>query len=229
MQLLNSNYKLQKAFKQGLVQMGLELLPHTSGGGENLCKWASKSCISVCLQSSGHSSLPTVYNKRLKRTQLFNENNVEFLRMLSTEINYQSSVYKNFTVRPNVFSEIQWKDIHYEGKNLFELCPTTQFLDYVKSPSSPYLEIPNYFTLYSGQQDTKHIWSKLLKDNKPVALVFKEVPTEYEGWQVVNGDEDDNIIKFKDIPVIVGLKYKKVIKKGVKNSELLINNKLVIQ
>ncbi len=229
MQLLNSNYKLQKAKKEGLIQLGLELLPHTLGGGENLCKFSTKSCRDTCLAFSGHSSIPAVYNKRLERTKLFLKDKQEFLKMLVNEINYYQGLYKNLTIRPNVFSEIQWKDIFYEGKTLFEHCKDTLFLDYVKNKESCYLEIPNYFTLYSGQQDTKHIWKKLLKDSKPVALVFENLPQEYEGYEVVNGDVDDNIIKFKNKPVIVGLKYKKVLKKGVSNKELLKNNKLVIQ
>jgi hypothetical protein len=229
MKLLNSNYKLKKALDKGIVQMGVEMLPYTFGGIENLCKFASKDCIKVCVEQAGHSSLPVVYNARLARTQLFNKDNVEFLRLLINEINYYSGIYSNLTVRPNVFSEIQWKDIYYENKNLFQWCKNITFMDYIKNPKSVYLNIPNYFTLYSGQQDTKHIWLKLLKDSKPVALVFNKVPQEYEGYEVVNGDEDDYIIRYKDKPVIVGLKYKQVIKKGVKNSELLKNNKLVIQ
>lgn len=229
MKLLNSNYKLKKALKDGIVQMGVEMLPFTFGGGENLCKYANKSCISTCLSSSGHGNIPAVYDARLKRTQLFNKDNVEFLRLLINEINYYAGIYSNLTIRPNVFSEIQWKDIYYEGKNLFQWCENVTFMDYVKNPKSVYLDIPNYFTLYSGQINTKHIWLKLLKDSKPVALVFNKVPEEYEGYQVVNGDEDDYIIKYKNQPVIVGLKYKQVIKKGVKNLELLKNNKLVIQ
>jgi hypothetical protein len=229
MKLLNSNYKLKKALNKGIVQMGVEMLPYTFGGGENLCKFASKDCIRVCVEQAGHSSLPVVYNARLARTQLFNKDNVEFLRLLINEINYYSGIYSNLTIRPNVFSEIQWKDIFYEGKNLFQWNENVTFMDYVKNKNSVYLDIPNYFTLYSGQVNTKHIWLKLLKDSKPVALVFNKVPEEYEGYQVVNGDEDDYIIRYKDKPVIVGLKYKQVIKKGVRNSDLLKNNKLVIQ
>jgi hypothetical protein len=229
MKLLNSNYKLKKALDKGIVQMGVEMLPFTFGGGENLCKFATTSCIKVCVQQAGYSSLPVVYNARLARTQLFNKDNVEFLRLLINEINYYSGIYSNLTIRPNVFSEIQWKNIYYEDKTLFEHCKNVNFMDYVKNPKSVYLDIPNYFTLYSGQINTKHIWLKLLKDSKPVALVFNKVPLEYEGYEVVNGDQDDYIIRYKDKPVIVGLKYKQVIKKGVKNSELLKNNKLVIQ
>ena len=231
MKLLNSNLKLQKASETlGITQLGLELLPHTLGGGNNLCKFSSKSCRDACLVSSGHGQYTNVLKARKTRTDLFNKDEVEFLKLLVNEINYYKSIYKNLTIRPNVFSEIQWKDIKFDGKNLFEHCPDVQFLDYVKNKNSCYLNIPNYFTLYSGQADTKHIWDKLLQDNKPVALVFyPAVPDKYDDYEVVNGDEDDYILKFKDKPVIVGLKYKNSRTKGVNNKELVKNNHLVIK
>jgi hypothetical protein len=230
MQLLNSNYKLQKAKHTGLIQLGLELLPGNLGGGENLCPFKSKGCFSVCLQSSGHSNLPSVQNKRMMRTKLFLKDKVEFLRLLVAEINYYQKLYKNITVRPNVFSEIQWKDIYYDGKNLFEHCPDTQFLDYVKSPFTPYLNIPNYFVVFSGQSDNQHIWKKMLQNNIPVSLVFeKDLPAVYANYEVCDGDIDDNIIKFKNKPVIIGLRYKKVVSKNSNNLLLREQSKLVIK
>lgn len=231
MKLLNSNLKLSKASKTlGITQLGLELLPHTLGGNISTCLFSTPDCRKACLVNSGRSQYTNVLKARQARTDLFHKDNIEFVKLLVNEINYYKNIYKNLTIRPNVFSEIQWKDIKYEGKNLFEHCPDVQFLDYVKNKNSCYLEIPNYFTLFSGQQNTKHIWKKLLKDNKPVALVFYPViPSEYEGYEVVNGDEDDYILKYKDKPVIVGLKYKNSTVKGVNNKELVKDNNLIIK
>jgi hypothetical protein len=57
-----------------------------------------------------------------------------------------------------------------------------------------------------------------------------ELPTEYEGYKVINGDEDD--LRFLDEKnVIVGLKYKFLTGKGTKglNKEMLENNDFLIK
>jgi hypothetical protein len=49
-------------------------------------------------------------------------------------------------------------------------------------------------------------------------MVFDELPTEYKGFKVINGDEND--LRFLDEKnVIVGLKYKKLTKKGADNDK----------
>lgn len=230
--LLNQNTKLIKARKDGIMQFGLELLPHTMGGYENICKGSSSHCRSTCLVLTNNARFKAVLKNRQLRTDLFFKNKILFFDKLISEINYYNSLYKNIQIRLNTFSDIDWSTIIVkDNKNIFELTPSIQYYDYSKIQSRCYLNIPNYFVVYSGQANNFHISEKLLKDNKPVALVFKKVPQTYKSWIVVNGDDSDNILQWKGQSVIIGLKYKNltVLSKGVKNSDLLLNNKLVIQ
>jgi hypothetical protein len=56
---------------------------------------------------------------------------------------------------------------------------------------------------------------KLLKQGYNVAMVFNKVPSKYNGYKVIIGDNDD--LRFLDERgVIVGLKYKFVTGKGGK-------------
>jgi hypothetical protein len=58
---------------------------------------------------------------------------------------------------------------------------------------------------------------ELLKRGFNVAMVFDVLPTEFEGYKVINADETD--LRFTDPKnVIVGLKYKKMTKKGANNN-----------
>ena len=58
---------------------------------------------------------------------------------------------------------------------------------------------------------------ELLKRGFNVAMVMTKLVSTYKGFKVVNGDETD--LRFTDPKnVIVGLKYKKMTKKGANNN-----------
>lgn len=226
--LLNQNLKLKKAAKFGINQFGLELLPH-SLSGVNLCVASSKSCRATCLVNSGHSGMKNSIAKKKYRTDLFLNDKVNFISLLVGEITYLETVYKNIQIRLNVFSDIEWENIKYDNKNIFEHFPKIKFFDYTKISYRLKLDIKNYHVVFSGQENNRHVWSKFLNRNNQVALVFTKVPETYHGYPVVSGDESDNLWQWKDRGVILGLKYKNVIIKDIKNKDLIKDNKLVIQ
>lgn len=167
---------------------------------------------------------------RKNRTDLFFTNRERFFELLCAELQYYQSIYANLQIRLNVFSDIKWEDIIVQdNKNIFTLFPKIAWYDYTKIPSRTELNIDNYHVVYSGQVNNEHIWIPILKNNKQVALVFKNLPEEYKGFEVVDGDDSDNLIQWKGKSVIIGLKYKNQTIKGSNNKELLKNNKLVIQ
>ena len=230
MKLLNSNYKLKKALQFGITQFGLELLPHSLGGYDNICTGSSASCRASCLVFTNNARFKRVMQNRKDKTDLFFTDRERFFELLCAELQYYQSIYQNLQIRLNVFSDIKWEDIIVQDhRNLFSLFPKITYYDYTKIPSRLNLNIDNYHLVYSGQSNNEHIWKPLLENNKQVALVFKNVPDEYKGYKVVNGDESDNLIQWKNQSVIVGLKYKNQTIKGSNNKELLKNNKLVIQ
>jgi hypothetical protein len=80
-------------------------------------------------------------------------------------------------------------------------------------------ELPKNYSLVFSRSETNEVKAmELLKRGFNVACVFDVPPTEFEGFEVVDGDETD--LRFLDNKgVIVGLKYKKLTGKGADNNE----------
>ena len=122
-----------------------------------------------------------------------------------------------------------------DGKNIFELHPTAQFYDYTKNHFRFNVELPtNYHLTFSMSEDNKDKSFELLAKGVNVAMVFgvktvEELPTSYNGYTVINGDESD--LRFLDESnVIVGLKYKLMTGKGTagSNKDNIENNDFII-
>jgi hypothetical protein len=102
-----------------------------------------------------------------------------------------------------------------DGKNIMELFPDVQFYDYTKDFSRMLKpQAPNYHLTYSVDERavTKINAITALSSGKNVAMVFNvkdesELPTEYMGFPVINGDEHD-LTFIHGNGVIVGLKAK---------------------
>jgi hypothetical protein len=82
-------------------------------------------------------------------------------------------------------------------------------------------------------EDNKAKCFELLGKGKNVAMVFgvkkaNNIPTEYQGYKVINGDETD--LRFLDEDnVIVGLKYKLLTGKGSKGKNDYTENDFIIK
>jgi hypothetical protein len=151
-----------------------------------------------------------VMNGRINKTEWFLSDRKEFMETIDKEINLAIKRHsdKIVTFRLNGTSDIRWEKIKVrENKNIFELYPDIQFYDYTKNPIRMKLDIPNYHLTFSRSENNHKIAMKLLSEGHNVAIVFKNIPTEYNGYEVINGDESD--LRFLDKKgVIVGLKYK---------------------
>lgn len=115
------------------------------------------------------------------------------------------------SVRINGTSDI---DVAVVFKDLLEAFPKVQFYDYTKRIELVQRELPkNYYLCFSRSEKTSEETIKeLLTNGTNVVIVFDEVPEEYLGYRVVNGDETD--LRFLDPKgVIVGLKAKGEAKK----------------
>lgn len=198
--------------------------------GINVCSHASEGCASSCLVGSGMGG---IYNQvkegRLKRTEWFLSNRITFLNKLRTEIekaillndkaNEKSDVKTILTFRLNGTSDLVYEKYRiFEGdKNIFELFPNIQFYDYTKNHLRFKKELPtNYHLTFSRSETNDKKAMELLNQGFNVAMVFDVLPTEYEGFTVINGDKDD--LRFLDAKnCIVGLKYKNMTGKGANN------------
>lgn len=210
--LTRNNHKTIKGEKFGYITYILYLSPYKDNSkGINLCPHASEGCASACLFKSGMAGLYShVANGRRNKTEFFLENKPKFMAQLEREISLAILRHPNDKVvfRLNGTSDIRWEKIRIGTyTNIFERFPDIQFYDYTKNPLRMNLNIPNYHVTFSRNEVNDNDAFNILDQGHNVAIVFKNVPSVYRGYKVINGDESD--LRFKDDNgVVVGLKYK---------------------
>ena len=228
--LLNANgdTKTIKGLKKGWLTYIMYMSPFTDNSkGINICPHASLGCASLCLVGSGRGRFSNVQNGRRNKTEYFLHDRVGFLSQLVRELTLiaNKSKGKNVAVRLNGTSDIRWEKFKIkDNKNLFELFPTLQFYDYTKNHLRFDQEMPKNYSLVFSRSETNHDKCiELLKRGVKVAMVFDNVPTKFEGFEVVDGDETD--LRFLDKEgVIIGLYYKRT-----KNAAEALSSGFVIQ
>ncbi len=239
--LTTNNAKTVKGEKKGYTTYIMYLAPYTQNSkGINLCSHASKGCAKACLFGSGAARFPKVQQGKINKTEYFLANRELFLKQLDFEISMIVAKHENqgtkFAIRLNGTSDITFEKFKIrDGKNIFELHPTAQFYDYTKNHFRfKKVQPSNYHLTFSLSEDNKEISFDLLSKGVNVAMVFgvkkvEELPTSYNGYEVINGDESD--LRFLDGKnVIVGLKYKLMTGKGTKgsNKDNVDNNDFII-
>jgi hypothetical protein len=121
------------------------------------------------------------------------------------------------TFRLNGTSDLpfeKYKVFDNNTKNIFEMFPDVQFYDYTKNYLRFDKVLPTNYHLTFSRSETNEVKAmELLKRGYNVAMVFDKLPTTYNGYEVINADNDD--LRFLDKQgVICGLKYKKMTGKG---------------
>lgn len=235
------NAKTVKGEKKGFKTYIMYLSPFTQNSkGINLCSHASEGCAKACLFSSGAARFDRVQAGKVNKTEYFLGDRSAFLAQLDAEITKITAKHakdnSNFAVRLNGTSDIRFEKFKIrDGKNIFELHPTVQFYDYTKNYLRFDVELPtNYHLTFSLSETNRDKAIELLGRGVNVAMVFgvkseEDLPTEYLGYPVINGDETD--LRFLDDKnVIVGLKYKLMTGKGTAgvNKDNLENNDFII-
>lgn len=222
--LSTNNAKTIKGEKLGYITYILYMSPFTANSkGINVCSHASKGCADSCLVGSGFGGMYTsVKQGRINKTEHFLRDRVDFLNQIKDEI--AKAIKKNegkaiVTIRLNGTSDLPYEKykVFEGGKNIFELYPEVQFYDYTKNYLRFDKELPtNYHLTFSRSETNNDKAIELLKRGFNVAMVFDKLPTEFEGYKVINADEDD--LRFLDEKnVVCGLKYKKMTGKGANN------------
>lgn len=219
--LTTRNFKTLKGSKLGYTTYILYMSPFTQNSkGINLCPRASAGCAKACLFTSGFGGMyEKVKNGRINKSEWFLANRVEFLEQLDKEITQiekrHAANLKFVSIRLNGTTDIRYEKFKIrDGKNIFELHPDVQFYDYTKIHERFNVELPaNYQLTFSRSETNEATALKLLSKGVNVAMVFKTLPKKYEGFKVINGDEND--LRFLDPKgVVVGLKYKYSTGKG---------------
>lgn len=234
--MVNNSTKHEKAEKYDENVYTIYLAPAKMSGYE-VCPMRSDECTSLCLNESGRNRIDIHENKinkaRIKKTQLFFEDRPFFMRWLIDELTDARDTAKKrgyrFSVRLNNTSDLSPEQFYLKCddgvvRNILELFPETTFYDYTKVPNRMKLKMkyPNYDLTFSFSGTNIEDCFKMLENEVRVAMVFREVPEKFMGYDVIGGDDYD--MRYKDpTNVIVGLKYKQT------RQKLEPTNKFVIQ
>lgn len=210
---VNADVKTIKSNKAGFLTGILYLAPYDLSG-VNLCPFAKVAeCHVACLNTAGRGNFSNVKSARLRKAKLFNENKPEFFAQLIDDINKlkRQAKKKNLqaVVRLNGTSDIEWEKIKVAGEyTIFNLFPDLQFYDYTKNPNRKNLPANYDLTFsYSGVDSFIKFNRQALANNMRVATVFKIIPSEFLGRQVINGDDHDARF-IEDKNLVIGLKAK---------------------
>lgn len=209
--LLSDGKTNTKMAKNSTQTYGLSLIPHSlNSKGENLCKYSTKECRAMCLNMTGRAGFDSVQQARLRKTDFFVYHKDVFVNKLYNELKDINDKGEKCLVRLNVVSDVNWSEEFKKRKLDVSQLKNITFYAYTKDP----------FQIENNTLDNQHFtfsfsggnWKwceKFLKEKKAnVAVVFKNsLPLTYQGFKVINGDEDDERV-LDEKGVIVGLKYK---------------------
>lgn len=210
---VNVDVKTIKSNKAGFLTGILYLAPYDLSG-VNLCPFAKVAeCHVACLNTAGRGNFSNVKSARLRKAKLFNENKGEFFAQLIEDIHRLKRQAKRQNLQPvirlNGTSDIDFENIKVAGEHtIFNLFPDLQFYDYTKNPNRK--NLPSNYDLtfsYSGVESFIKFNRQALSNNMRIATVFKIMPSEFLGRQVINGDDHDARF-IEDKNLVIGLKAK---------------------
>lgn len=185
---------------------------------DELCPLAKLAgCMAGCLRSAGRGAFDNVQAARAAKTRFFREHQAAFMLSMCADVwslvRKAAKLGMTPLVRPNGTSDIPFENIPVvDGKTIFQLFPDVQFYDYTKHPSRNLdgKTAGNYDLTYSFSSVTpKPISIKGLtnKHNRRTAVVFdraENIPSEFRGWPVVDGDDTD-VRHIEPVNVVVAL------------------------
>jgi len=238
---IGNNSKTIKSDKGGEYLTGILYLDPRS---TRICPYQDiAKCKMACLNTSGRAGIikkgeisNNILRARARKTDLFLEDQAEFMRLIVKDIEALIRKAKKLGVKPcarlNGTSDIQWETIKLDnGNTIFEEFPQVQFYDYTKIPTRKVKHIKNYHLTWSYSEANEkyaNYWKEALSKGMNVATVFKkDLPKFYKDVKVVSGDKDD--LRFLDERgVIVGLKAKGRARKDISGFVIDVDNAIVI-
>lgn len=225
-----SNPKLAKGMKQGVMSAPLHLAPADLSGHE-VCPMATNGCRKACLHTAGNPAhMAGKERARIARTKLYFSDRGLFMSVLIVEIAALVRKAKKAgmvpAIRLNATSDIPWERVRFahngeQYANLMALFPDVQFYDYTKRPNRKGLP-SNYHVTFSLAEGNDAQAVEAMNNGLNVAVVFdvkrgKPLPSMFvlpnEGGvddllaRVIDGDETD-YRPSDPSGVIVGLRAK---------------------
>jgi hypothetical protein len=169
-----ANHKTPKGEGDGYLTAILYLMPHTSGGGITLCPHSTPACRDMCLAGAGMSGLPRQLAAKQRRTDMWNNQPVEFISGILEDIERLRAIANKEGVEPvvrlNGTSDILWE-------RLIDMAafPGITFYDYTKVPIEKRQSSENYRLTYSvgGPEDMQRALGYLAR-GQSIAMVTTE-------------------------------------------------------
>jgi len=215
---IGTNAKTVKSDKGGeYLTAIMYLAPQTQNSKKlNVCPKATDGCAKACLYTAGRGQQHQVQEARIRKTDWFLTDRKAFLLQLNKELHaFSKRCFKlgvKGCVRLNGTSDLNW------GKwiEMSTVFPELQFYDYTKVLS--YIvnnKHSNYHLTYSRNESHSLAQELLALKIANLAVVFStpELPKEYLGYPVLNGDKDDLRFLDGDKGSVVGLYAKGAAKK----------------
>ena len=208
---IESDAKTSKNSKFGYLT-GIQYLSPWKTSGVNLCPMAERAgCIESCLYETGRGAFANVKLARLNRTKLYLNDPGAYFNQLTKEIkslvNKANARGLKPLVRLNGTSDIRWENIGFTYantyyRNIFELFPDVQFMDYTKIPNrlnstNGAGDFPANYDLtfsYSNKPGFEKYNQRAIDNGNTIAVVFedqKTMPLTFHRKPVLSGDDND--------------------------------------
>lgn len=207
----SSNAKTAKNDSSKYLSFILHLAPARLSG-HNTCPAASAGCAAACLNTAGRGVFSSIQQARIRKTKLFFEQRETFIELLFKDLvavqRKSAKLGLKAVVRLNGTSDIDWTIVrNANGQNVFEAFPDIQFYDYtkvlVRLKKLKLAPIANYHVTFSRSETNSTHCLEALRLGFNVAAVFTgELPEQYKGWAVINGDAHD--LRFLDVSPMLG-------------------------
>ena len=204
-----SNAKTKKNIRETLI---LYLSPAKQNSkGINLCPKASNGCLMACLFTAGHGKFTNTQNARINRTEYYLADRFLFLEQIVTEINKKAKKTNgDLAIRLNGTSDVKLVE---QICQMYTIADNVVFYDYTKIPTKAGDRIMpsghRYMVTFSRAEDNEDTALEILQNGGVVSMVFaKELPSEYKGFKVIDGDDRDDLMLDVDGGCIIGLKAK---------------------
>lgn len=175
-----------------------------------VCQGATEACRASCLINSGRMRMESAVQARKNRTELYFTNRQLFIQGISYEIAilHLKAIKqgKKLAIRLNGTSDLDFSEV-------YENFPNVQFYEYTKRADlARKLKSFNnvHITMSRTEKTTVEQIRAIIARGINVAVVFddrNEMPTEWHGMKVINGDDSDRRYEDKE-GCIVGLKLK---------------------
>jgi hypothetical protein len=212
----DSNAKTAKNFLETHI---LYLSPFTKNARSiNVCPWASNGCVFACLDTAGMGIFSNVQEARINKTNYYLFDKTNFSLQLVKELrNINKRAQKTgqkVAIRLNGTSDLDFIAILKNRTNvdIIEEFPNLEYYDYTKSlaKAQKYANSDRYTLTFSRSETNEADCIQALKLGFNVSVVFdhkKQLPTEFLGRPVIDGDEADDLM-ITNRGVILGLKAK---------------------